>query len=93
VKAPNVGDIVTVLDHGHAARAKVARSYKRRFIVGIEITEVSYVIVGNSIRTEPKSWTVHESFERRDEGRKWVRGWDTEDAIVFRAEKALEACR
>jgi len=89
VKTPNVGDVVTVLDRGNVVRAKVAKSYKRRFIVGIEHKTMSYF----SGCAESTSWTTHESFERSDEGRKWISGWDTVDAIAFRAEKALEACR
>jgi hypothetical protein len=89
MKMPNVGDVVTVFDRDRIVRAKVVKSYKRRFIVGIEYKMVSHL----SGSAEWTAWTTHESFERHDEGQKWIRGWDTVDAIAFRAERALAMCR
>lgn len=83
MRIPGVGDVVTVSRAvGDLARATVAKSYKRRFIV-----------IMNTRATTALKWEVHLTFERKDEGKTWVRGWDTVDAVAWRAEKALAACR
>lgn len=82
MKTPNVGDVVTVIHPNSwnvAMRATVKKSYNRRFIA--------------SVRTDAEWEHESYSFECADEGKTWVRGWDDETAIAFRAEKALAACR
>lgn len=80
MRTPNVGDVVTVLRYvGRVERTTVERSYKRRFIVGV---------IDTLTCTQR-----YLSFERCDEGKRWMRGWDTFDAVAWRAEKALAACR
>lgn len=82
MKTPNVGDIVSVIRYaGIPTRATVAKSFKRRFIV------IAELVPGRS------RLDVQLSFERAEEGRTWTRGWDTEDAIAWRAQIALAACR
>lgn len=81
MKGLDVGDVVTVQLGGSSAvvRATVAKSWKHRFIAKVN---------------PQKALDVYSfSYERRDEGFRWVRGWDDETALAFRAEKALASCR
>jgi len=90
VKTPSVGAVVTVVLYSRVVRATIRRSYKKRFIAATWVPSAWALLDDERVglgRTESGS------FERSDEGRTWVRGWDTVDAIAFRAEKALAACQ
>lgn len=93
MRTPNIDDVVAVAVSGGVERAKVVRSYKKRFIVGIAYRAKTYVAVGHEGRPAEYTWSVTLSFERHDENKTWCRGWDTEDAIAWRAERALASCR
>lgn len=87
MKTPNVGDVVTVfIGSGRCVRAEVWRSHKRRFLVALWMPDPWQAEKKRHERT-------NFSFERLDEGKTWVRGWDDETAVAFRAEVALAACR
>ena len=87
MKPPGVGEIVTVVRYvGKPTRAEVVRCYKRRFIV--RVREVACTATGDSFTYEQTF-----SFERNEENRTWTLGWDTFNAIAWRAEYALASCR
>lgn len=88
---PTTGDVVTAVVYGthNTVRAEVRKSWKRRFIAAW---------------WTPNAWPTGDapeglnhrdsrSFERADEGKTWVRGWEDETAVAFRAEIALLGCR
>ncbi len=101
MKTPNVGDVVTAIVQGECTRGKIRKSYKRRFIIVVkgwselmlntERPRDLGIVVGQIVAEE--ALLIAYTFERADEGKTWVRGWDDETAIAFRAEKALAACR
>ncbi len=90
MKTPSIGDVVTIIARaGKTERAQVKKSYKRRFIVLVP----EPVLQGWGLRSEINMAPTARSFERSDEGKTWVRGWDEESAVAFRAQVALAGCR
>lgn len=93
MNAVGVGDTVSVTVSGGVQRAKVMKSHRRRFVVMLAFRVKTHVPVGQEVQPADYAWTVRLSFERHDERKTWCRGWDTEEAVAWRAEKALESCR